>query len=214
MSAGAPPARRTRRGEERDARLRQRAADLFLERGYDGVSVDELIRDVGGSKASVYQFYGDKDGLFTAVMEDTLEDLIVPLMALDLEGLSLRDGLKSFATMLLSTLLQPRHLAFQRLVITEALRHPAIGLGWYRDGPAATCELLQRFLAEQQRLGHIRPDVALGPASVLFHDMVLSTLLNRAVMAIEGGPTPEEMAAKIEHAVRLMLAGIAPPARG
>lgn len=208
--SGAPPIRRTRRGEERDARLRRRAADLFLERGYDGVSVDELIRDVGGSKASVYQFYGDKDGLFTAVMDDTLQDLILPLESLSLEGLSLREGLQAFATTLLSILLQPRHLAFQRLIITEALRRPAIGLGWYRNGPVASCDLLRRFLTEQQRLGHVRADVAPGPVAMLFHDMVVFTLLNRAVMAVAGGPTPQEVAATIEHGVRLMLAGIEP----
>jgi AcrR family transcriptional regulator len=212
MSSSVPPVRRTRRGEERDARLRGRAADLFLERGYEGVSIDELIRDVGGSKASVYHFYGDKDGLFTAVMDDTLEDLTSPLKALNLEGLELREGLKTFATTLLSILLQPRHLAFQRLVVTEAVRRPAIGRSWYRNGPAATCELLRQFLAEQQRLGHIRPDVAPEQAAILFHDMVVFTLLNRAMMAIEEPPTPEEVTATIEHGVRLMLEGIAPPA--
>ena len=212
MSGSAPPVRRTRRGVERDARLRRRAAELFLERGYDGVSIDELIRSAGGSKASVYHFYGDKEGLFTVVMDDTLEDLIVPLKALNFEGLPLREGLKTFATTLLSILLQPRHLAFQRLVLTEALRRPAIGRSWYRNGPVATCELLRQFLAEQQRLGHIRPDVAPGQAASLFHDMVVFTLLNRAMMAIEDPPTPDEVAATIEQGVRLMLDGVVPPA--
>src|SRR6201999_3432036 len=102
------------------------------------------------SKASVYHFYGDKDGLFTAVMDDMLQDLAVPLGRLDLEGLSLAEGLKTFATTLLAILLQPRHLAFQRLVVVEAQRHPAIGLSWYRNGPQANCERLERFLAMQQ----------------------------------------------------------------
>ena len=207
---GSVPSGRTRRGEARDARLRLRAADLFLERGYDGVSIDELIRDVGGSKASVYHFYGDKDGLFTAVMEDVLQDLTVPLGRLDLEGLSLADGLKTFATTLLAILLQPRHLAFQRLVIAEAQRHPVIGLTWYRNGPAASGELLRRFLAAQQGRGQIGPEVAPDQAARLFHDMVACTLLNRAMMAIGGGPTPEEVTATIEQGVRLMLDGIMP----
>ena len=157
MYGSAPVVRRTQRGEARDERLRRRAADLFLERGYDGVSIDELIRDVGGSKASVYHFYGDKNGLFTAVMDDMLQDPALPLSRLDLEGLSLAEGLRTFARTLMAILLQPRHLAFQRLVVAEAQRRPAIGLSWYRNGPAATCELLRRFLAAQQGLGHIRP---------------------------------------------------------
>jgi AcrR family transcriptional regulator len=215
MSSSAAPIRRTRRGEERDARLRLRAAELFLERGYDGVSIDELIREVGGSKASVYSFYGDKDGLFTLVMDETIRNLVAPLMALNLEGLSLRQGLETFATTLLSVLLQPRHLAFQRLVITEALRHPAIGISWYHNGPDMTCEVMRDFLAEQQRLGHVRPEVEPRHYAVLFHDMVVFNLLNRAMIAIEGGPKPAEVAATIDRAMRLTLGGIAPlPVQG
>jgi AcrR family transcriptional regulator len=214
MIGGEPAVRRTQRGQARDARLRRRAADLFLERGYDGVSIDELIRDVGGSKASVYHFYGDKNGLFTMVTDELAHDLALPLRLLDLEGRSLADGLHSFATTLLSVLLQPRHLAFQRLVIAEAQRHPAIGLGWYHNGPIASCEKLRRFLAAQQALGHVRPGIEPGHAARLFHDMVASTLLNRALMAIEGGPTAEDVAATIEQGVRLMLGGLMPPASG
>ncbi len=215
MSSSAAPVRRTRRGEERDARLRNRAAELFLAHGYDGVSIDELIRDVGGSKASVYNFYGDKDGLFTAVMDDTIRELVSPLMALNLKGLSLSQGLQTFAATLLSVLLQPRHLAFQRLIIAEALRHPAIGTSWYRNGPDMTCEVLRDFLAEQQRLGHVRPEVEPRQYAVLFHDMVVFNILTRAMMAIDGGPAPDEVTATIEHAVRLMLGGIAPsPVQG
>jgi AcrR family transcriptional regulator len=210
MIGGEPGVRRTQRGEARDARLRRRAADLFLERGYDGVSIDELIRDVGGSKASVYHFYGDKDGLFTAVMDELAHDLLLPLKQSDLEGLSLAEGLKSFATTLLSVLLQPRHLAFQRLVIAEAWRRPAIGLGWYNNGPAASCEKLRRFLVAHQALGHVRRGIEPGHAARLFHDMIVSTLLNRALMAIEGGPTGD-VAVTIEQGVRLMLGGLKPP---
>ncbi len=60
--------RRTRRGEARDALLRARAAVLFLERGYDSVTVDDIVREVGGSKGSVYSFYGGKEGLFLAAI--------------------------------------------------------------------------------------------------------------------------------------------------
>jgi AcrR family transcriptional regulator len=210
MIGSAPPIRRTQRGEARDVRLRRRAADLFLERGYDGVSIDELIRDVGGSKASVYHFYGDKNGLFAVVMDDMLQDLVLPLGRLNLEGLSLAEGLTTFATTLLAILLQPRHLAFQRLVVAETQRRPAIGLSWHRNGPAASCERLRRFLAAQQFLGHIRPEVAPEQVAVLFHDMVTFSLLHRAMMMVEGGPTPEDVTTTIEQGVRLMLGGIVP----
>ena len=39
--------RRTRRGDEKSEQIRSTATELFLGRGYDGVSVDEIVRAVG-----------------------------------------------------------------------------------------------------------------------------------------------------------------------
>jgi AcrR family transcriptional regulator len=202
--------RRTRRGEVRDAQLRARASELFLERGYDGVSVDDIVREVGGSKTNVYSFYGGKDGLFLGVMDAILQDVTLPLKRLRLGGLSFEAGLRKFAKVLLTVLLDERHLAFQRLVITEALRHPQIGLTWYRNGPTLTRSVLECFLAEHQALGNVRQDVDLPHAAMLFHDMIVGDLLNRAMMAIDGGPKPREIEMTIRQAVKMATRGLGP----
>ena len=206
-----PEARRTRRGEARDALLRARAAALFLARGFDSVTIDDVLRGVGGSKGSVYSFYGGKDGLFLATMDDTIIDLALPLKSLRLTSLSLDQGLAEFAGTLLSMLLQERHLAFQRLVIAEALRHPQVGLSWHQHGPAAARAILAGFLANQQALGRVRPDADPARVATLFHDMITFDLLNRAMMRIGGGPGPDEVAATIRDAVAVVTRGIRPP---
>jgi AcrR family transcriptional regulator len=201
--------RRTRRGEERDAQLRAHASEMFLERGYDGVSVDDIVREVGGSKTNVYNFYGGKAGLFLAVMDEMITDFLLPLAQLQLDGASLEDGLRKIATTVLGIILQERHLAFQRLVIAEALRHPQLGLSWYRQGPATAHAILAKFLASQQALGRVKLDMAPARAAVLFHDMLVFDLINRAMMAIDGGPTPDEVAATVDQSVRVMTAALA-----
>jgi AcrR family transcriptional regulator len=201
--------RRTRRGEERDAQLRAHASEMFFERGYDGVSIDDIVREVGGSKTNVYSFYGGKDGLFLAVMDEMITDFLLPLTQLQLDGVSLEDGLRKIATTVLGIILHERHLAFQRLVIAEALRHPQLGLSWYRHGPATAHAVLARFLASQQALGRIKPDITPARAAVLFHDMLVFDLLNRAMMAIDGGPTPDEIATTVDQSVRVITAALA-----
>jgi AcrR family transcriptional regulator len=200
--------RRTRRGEVRDAQLRARASKLFLERGYDGVSIDDIVREVGGSKTNVYSFYGGKDGLFLAVMAEISQDVVLPLKQLKLGGLPLESGLRKFARTLLTVLLEERHLAFQRLVIAEALRHPQLGLTWYRNGPALTRSVLKGFLAEHQALGYVRHDVDLSHAAVLLHDMIVGDLLDRAMMAVDGGPKAREIEMTIRQAVKMATTGL------
>jgi AcrR family transcriptional regulator len=204
--AGLP--RRTRRGEERDVQLRQRASELFLERGYDGVSLDDLVRDVGGSKTNLYNFYGNKDGLFITVMDQMIRDIVQPLQSLVLDGLSLKAGLRTFAKLLLEVLLQERHLAFQRLVIAESLRHPKIASSWYRNGPKATQAVLESFLRSQRLRGAIRSSTDPAHAAILFHDMAVFDIVSRAMMAIDGGPTSRDIALTVRHAVTTMAAAL------
>jgi len=202
--------RRTRRGEARDAQLRACASELFLARGYDCVSVDDIVREVGGSKTNIYRFYAGKDGLFLAVMEDLSQSIALPLQHLKLGGLPFEVGLRKFAKTLLTVLLQEPHLAFQRIVIAEALRHPQLALTWYQNGPALTQSVLKSFLTEQQVLGRVRQDVDPARVAVLFHDMVVFDLLSRAMTAIDGGPKPSEIEMTIQHAVELLTMGLEP----
>ena len=51
----------TKRGHERCLALLLSANDLFLERGYDAVSLDDIVHHAGGSKASIYKYFGNKE---------------------------------------------------------------------------------------------------------------------------------------------------------
>lgn len=59
------------RGFETDLAL-DRAAACFLERGYDGASIDDLTRAMGIARPSLYGTFGDKQGLFLASLERML----------------------------------------------------------------------------------------------------------------------------------------------
>jgi TetR/AcrR family transcriptional regulator, mexJK operon transcriptional repressor len=196
--------RRTWRGQERCERLRAVAAELFLARGYDSVSVDEIVRQVGGSKANVYSHFGGKEGLFVAVVEDLCEEILAPLAELDLAGLSLEAGLRTLARTLLDVLLQERHLAFHRLVVAEAGRFPELGRVWFARGPETAHRILAAFISAQQQAGRVR---RIDPrrCATLFHDMLTFDLLHRAMMAVDGGPGPAEVDQVIDGAVDLFL---------
>lgn len=40
-----------------------------MEKGYDAVSLDDIVNHAGGSKASIYKYFGNKEGLFTAICD-------------------------------------------------------------------------------------------------------------------------------------------------
>ncbi len=47
----------TRRGHERCVALLESATELFLKRGFDAVSLDDIVNHAGGSKASIYKYF-------------------------------------------------------------------------------------------------------------------------------------------------------------
>ncbi|HUH70682.1 MAG TPA: TetR/AcrR family transcriptional regulator [Mycobacterium sp.] len=53
----------------RRAELLDRAAGLFLRRGYDNVSLNDLIADAGVSKGAFYHWFPSKDALIAALAE-------------------------------------------------------------------------------------------------------------------------------------------------
>lgn len=67
---GTPPSLDTSEGQ---IRVLLNARDLFVERGYDGVSMQQIAAATGITKAAIYYHFRDKDELFGQVIRRELE---------------------------------------------------------------------------------------------------------------------------------------------
>jgi AcrR family transcriptional regulator len=56
-------------------RLLQASIHLFADRGFDGVAVDEIVAEAGVNKRMVYHYFGSKEGIYSAVLEQAYEGL-------------------------------------------------------------------------------------------------------------------------------------------
>jgi AcrR family transcriptional regulator len=120
---GRPPA-----GQAGDveARLLAAATRLFLERGYDGTSCDQVALDAGAGKASIYARYANKDALFCAVIDNLLarsyeRDEVA-------SELPLRERLATVGMRVVADALHPDALALLRLVVTGLARFANTGV--------------------------------------------------------------------------------------
>jgi len=100
--ASPPRKLRKRPGEKRDpAATRQAllaaAAALFPERGYDGVSVQDLATRAGVNKALISYHFGGKRGLYVAVLESGFAEMAERLRTVD-EAPDAREGLRRVFT--------------------------------------------------------------------------------------------------------------------
>lgn len=56
-------------------RIRQKADELFMQLGTRNVSMNDIARELGMSKKTIYQYYSDKDELVNAVLDFTLDKM-------------------------------------------------------------------------------------------------------------------------------------------
>jgi AcrR family transcriptional regulator len=69
----APP-RRGRPGHDRDAVLAA-AVTLFIRKGYDATSVDDIARSLGVTKSAVYHHVSSKEQLLADALDEALDEL-------------------------------------------------------------------------------------------------------------------------------------------
>jgi TetR/AcrR family transcriptional repressor of mexJK operon len=199
------PARTTHRGIARGEQILTIATTMFLVHGYAGVSVDEIVKTVGGSKTNVYRQFGGKEGLFVAVVEALCAHFLRDFNKVSLANMSTMQALKVLAKTLTKTLLQERHIAFQRLIIAESGRFPALGRIWFESGPTQSRAAIAGLIKAKQLTGDLREFDATA-AATLFHDMVVT---NPLYLALIGTPISEKKLDRhIKGAVDLFLRGL------
>src|SRR5687768_7684453 len=107
------------RGERRREALLAAATAVFLERGFAGSTLDEVIARAGGSRATLYQQFGGKEGLFAAIIGAVCEHMVVPLLEATQSPGDPRRVLTTFAKRFLDALLAPDSLALYRVMSGE-----------------------------------------------------------------------------------------------
>lgn len=195
------------RGEKRRARLLEAARKVFLERGFEGTTLDHLIAAAGGSRTTLYEQFGDKEGLFAAIIEAICDDIQAPLA--DGPGSDPDPGtvLQAFALRYMKRLMEAESLALYRLVVADSRRFPTLGARVFAAGPERGAQGLAEYLRAQSRAGTLRvrdPDRSVR----IFLEMIKGDLHTRALFGAGPPPEPREIEATVRSAVGIFLRGV------
>lgn len=86
MAAKTSPVVRGRNPERTKERILEAAANIFAKKGFDGARVDEIATAAKINKQLLYHYFGNKDDLFTAVLEKAYVSIRTQEAALDLDS--------------------------------------------------------------------------------------------------------------------------------
>ena len=204
-----PPCRdtpHTKRGHERCLALLLSANELFLQHGYDAVSLDDIVNHAGGSKASIYKFFGNKEGLFTAIYDYRREQCFKNICLPFEQG---EDNLKSYLIHTLLNfyqyLLQPENAAFLRLVLERTQHSPELALYIHEQGPKRIQSIIACALEKAHQNGFLRCEQPMYSAQFYFG--ILRNLEWRILMGLSIQETEQEINEYINYCVDLFLKG-------
>ncbi len=193
------------RGELRNGRLQKVAAHLFLKHGYNGVTLDRIVEQAGGSQTTIYSEFGGKCGLFIRSIETLCRESNDCLSGMDYTGLNLEQSLTKLGYQILKLITSKKSIELHRLAIAEAANCPEVGEAWYTHGPAKTTSFIRHILEAHQSEFQDKT-VSLDRIAVMLHDSLTGDILNRRLAAISQHETDMELLQTAGIVVNIVLA--------
>jgi len=169
---------------------------VFLKHGYSGATVELVVRRARASKATIYSFFGGKEGLFDALIDERAERILEGFPEVDDATVNVRAALTSIAKRYLDVAMAPDAIALYRLIVTEGPRFPDLVKGVFRVGQDRVAARLAKALRAWSGRGRVRaadPDrIATQFLAVVRGDLHLRAL---------GGLLPSDLENAIEGSV-------------
>lgn len=119
------------------------ARDVFWDRGYDGASLPDLERATGLSRSSLYHAFSSKRGLFDAAVQDYLDTVVAPRLAV----LTGDDGIDAYFAALAADLPANGRAARRGCLLVNT----AAGAAAHDDALAAVVNEYRRTLTDTMR---------------------------------------------------------------
>lgn len=203
------------RGEVRRRAMMDGAWEAVLERGFSGITLDDVINRSGGSKSTLYAAFGGKDGLLQQVMQEKCDAFSDELsLTLDVDQPP-EETLHRFGALFAEKLNDDEVIRFSHLMLAEGHLFPALLQGFVCGGPQRTQQRLTRYLTDVAKAGRL--DIA-DPDQAA--DLLLSMLMGRwtetmrahALLGADLAAYKQQVQKRARAAISLFLAATRPQA--
>lgn len=167
---------------EKAQQILEGALQEFLVHGYAATSMDRVAASAGVSKATVYSHFGDKEGLFVALVKRLAQrkyQMILELHHPDVMKAQPQEVLRQLATRVLDTTNDQEYLSFVRLIIGESGRFPQLAQTFVKNLAKPGIEVLTQYLGSHPQLKISDPEaMARVVIGALAHYILMQEILS------------------------------------
>ena len=196
-----------RRAEDRPREICQAALAVFAEKGFAAAKLDEIARQAGVSKGTLYLYFKDKEQLFRAVVRDTIAPNVdavrETVMAADLPFAQIVPlFLGRFAE--LATRLPVGAVA--KMVIGESRNFPELAKVWHDQVASRALAMLAGLIERAQEKGEVRAGDPRIHAFTLMGPMLMGVIYRETLEPVGGEPL--DLGALARQHAETVLAGL------
>ncbi len=181
------------------------AKAVFLREGFEGASVDEIARDAGVSKATLYSYFPDKQHLFLAVLETECAHQSEVEILLHASEQDVEDTLRVICKTLITFFLSRFGQDMFRVCVAEAQRFPELGRTFYDSGPKKWGRKISQFLDSPKAREVLEIEDTLLAADQLAQ-LCRADLMLKVLFGIEKDPPEAEIDRIADEAVKTFIA--------
>ena len=191
------------------ARILDAAQRVFLKRGYQSASLDEIAETAPASKPTIYAHFPGKEALFEAVVARVIEGL-TDFEGFAPKGRSVQDRLASLGIEVVQRFIDET-IGITRATIAEADRFPALSRQVHEHGRDRAAAAVSHVLNDATHTlsrgakGPFGPKRSVSTAQI-FMDLILLPMIMRALMGEGAKELRGELPAFVRERVSFFLA--------
>lgn len=187
LAAGQDPAKRQQ--------ILEGANRVFSQMGFDAASMNDITREAGVSKGTIYVYFDSKEELFLELCNHYREILFADIYhALESDG-DLREALIEFGVALAGVITSDVVVRAQRVVIGVAERMPSMSRDFYERGPKRGQALMRALIDRHVAAGRLDiEDTEL--ATYQLADLFMSGMFKKRLFGCMEQPPSKELIRK------------------
>lgn len=182
--------------------IREAAAALFLEKGYQSTSMDDIAAAAQVSKQTIYTHFASKQELFEDLVLGNADRVETFLAGVEV-GDDIEAGLTRLARDYVRFVSRPDVIRLRRLVIAEAGRFPDLARAYYERVPARVTAAFSALFKKLNTEGRLHAEDA-DTAAQHFVWLALGVPLDRGMFI--SAPSNDDLERIADSAVRVFLA--------
>ena len=189
---------------EKRAKILQAAKSIFLKMGYHATNMNQIAKEAGVTKLTVYNHFQDKGNLFICAIEESCEESIRTKQFELTADSDFKQALQLMCQRALSIIYLPEALKLDCLLFELAAEQSPLTQQFFDASHTRMCHVWCDFFEQAIAFKFIQADAPLKQTELII-SLMLGIRHQQVLLGLAQVPTADEIDQIIQHAIEIFL---------